>query len=280
MTKEERVFRALMELRLGRRRAISTVGKSAIAVAGALILGGGTLAYIAGLTPRLSTVTTVATETTAATKGSSTSNSPCTISPALTEGPYFVDEKLNRQDVRSNPPDNSIQEGVQLRLKLNVNRVSDNTCIPLTGANVDIWHANSQGVYSDVQAQNTVGKKFLRGYQVTDENGAVEFITIYPGWYPGRSVHIHIKIRNFSGLQKTYEFTSQLFFDDSISDQVFAQAPYNTRGPRDTKNSSDSVYTGPSTDGALQKNSGMQLMLQLNKDAQGYVGTSNIGIKT
>jgi len=93
----------------------------------------------------------------------------------------------NRSDIRSDPLDGSVQEGVPLRLILHVYDVDDNdgdgigSCISLSGAQVDIWHANSQGVYSDVQDAGTAGKKFLRGYQMTDDNGTVRFTTIYPG---------------------------------------------------------------------------------------------------
>lgn len=101
----------------------------------------------------------------------------------------------------------------------------------MTGAYVDVWHCNALGVYSDVQAQGTVGKKFLRGYQVTNRHGEVRFRTIYPGWYSGRTVHIHVKVRLFVGSQETYEFTTQFFFNDAITDEVFELAPYNQRGP-------------------------------------------------
>src|SRR5205085_3183987 len=99
--------------------------------------------------------------------------------------------------------------------------------------------------YSDIAngagQANTSGQKYLRGYQVTDANGAVEFTTIYPGWYSGRTVHIHYKVRLFSGTTKTYEFTSQLCFDDTLTDTVFTQAPYNTKAARGTRNNNDGI---------------------------------------
>jgi protocatechuate 3,4-dioxygenase beta subunit len=103
---------------------------------------------------------------------------------------------------------------------------------------VDIWHCDAFGVYSDAvdPGFNTVGQKFLHGYQITDNNGSVELTTIYPGWYAGRTVHIHFKVRLFAGTTQTYSFTSQLYFDDTFTDQVFAtQAPYNTRGAHDAQ---------------------------------------------
>ena len=119
----------------------------------------------------------------------------CIVRPQLTEGPYFVDERLNRSDIRPDPTTGSVEPGVPLVLRFNVSRVSGNSCAALAGAFVDIWHCDAAGNYSDISGGagqgNTLGQKFLRGYQVTDSGGAVEFQTIYPGWYPGRATHIH-----------------------------------------------------------------------------------------
>ena len=127
-------------------------------------------------------------------RGKSASGEPnpsCIVRPQQTEGPYFVDEKLNRSDIRSDPSDNSIKQGVPLRLVIQVSRIASSSCAPLRGAIVDIWHCDAMGVYSDAidRSFNTVGKKFLRGYQVTDANGSVEFITIYPGSHPLQDSH-------------------------------------------------------------------------------------------
>lgn len=171
--------------------------------------------------------------------------------PSLTEGPYFVDEKLERADIRVDPTDGSAQAGLLLLLGFNVSRMDNGALSPLTGAYVDVWHCNALGLYSDEQANGTAGKKFLRGYQVTDANGSVQFTTIYPGWYSGRTVHIHVKVRMYAGNQKSYEFTTQVFFDDSMTDTVFAQAPYNTRGARNTRNSNDGIYQTRLSDGSV-----------------------------
>ncbi len=154
----------------------------------------------------------------------------CVARPALTEGPYFVDEKLNRSDIRSDPSDGSVRQGALLALTFRVSQLT-NACAPLGGASVDVWHCDAAGVYSDVSDPgfSTVGKKFLRGYQVTDSSGVAKFTTIYPGWYQGRAVHIHFKIRSHTGSGSAYEFTSQLFFDDNITDQVYTQAPYSAK---------------------------------------------------
>jgi protocatechuate 3,4-dioxygenase beta subunit len=119
---------------------------------------------------------------------------------------------------------------------------------------------------------NTMGKKFLRGYQVTDKNGSVRFISIYPGWYPGRTVHIHFKVRTDSKYMRAYEFTSQFYFDDSITDLVYAQhRPYARSGsylPR-TRNEGDSTF----------RKGGDQLMLKLVETDGGYAATFDVGIE-
>src|SRR5262249_14810585 len=197
----------------------------------------------------------------------------CVVRPALTEGPYFVDERLNRSDIRSDPSNNTVKDGAPLKLRFNLSRVSGSACSPLAGALVDIWHCDALGSYSDVAngagQANTIGQKFLRGYQITDSNGAVEFTTIYPGYYAGRTVHIHFKIRLFDGATRTFEFTSQLFFDDALTDQVFTQAPYNTKSARGVRNSNDGIYNG----------GGGQLLLSLTSDGQGgYTSDFDIGL--
>ena len=193
----------------------------------------------------------------------------CTVisSPSLTEGPYFVDEDLNRRDIRFDV-DGSIQPGLPLSLAINVSQLVDCNQTPLTGAYVDIWHCNAAGIYSDVAAQNATGRTFLRGYQPTDRHGNVYFLTIYPGWYQGRAVHIHVKVRTFNGASESYEFTSQFFMDEAFTDEVYRLGPYNTRTARDTRNSNDGIYNGASSLGGTTTNSGSQLMLNMrNKGA-------------
>jgi protocatechuate 3,4-dioxygenase beta subunit len=187
----------------------------------------------------------------------------CVMTPAKTEGPYFVDERLNRSDIRSDPTSGDVQDGIKLTLKLSVFDAA-NDCAPVQGAQVDIWHANASGLYSDEAANGTSGQKWLRGYQVTDADGAVTFTTIYPGWYTGRAVHIHFKVRT-----GTLEFTSQLFFTDQMNATVFAQAPYSSRGNPDTTDGTDNVY---GTDGA-------SLLLQPTSDGNGgYVADFSVGL--
>jgi protocatechuate 3,4-dioxygenase beta subunit len=195
----------------------------------------------------------------------------CVVRPEQTEGPYFVDEKLNRSDIRSDPSDGTVKSGTPLQLVFQVSQVNDRACTPLSGAIVDVWHCDAEGVYSDVNDRSfsTVGQKFLRGYQVTNAEGIAEFVTIYPGWYPGRTVHIHFKIRTNSASQSSYEFTSQLYFDDALTDQVQAQAPYAAKGQRSQRNEQDGIF----------QDGGQQLTLQLTKAAEGYQGRFEIGLE-
>jgi len=214
-----------------------------------------------------STATAASTASSAA--GTVTPSSlACIVTPEQTEGPFFVDEQLNRSDITTDPSSGAISAGVPPTMNISAFRVQDGACTPLAGATIDAWHCDAEGVYSDVAANNTVGQKFLRGSQTTDDNGVVTFATIYPGWYQGRAPHIHFKLRTFDGASTTHEFTSQLYFDDATSDEVYAQAPYNTRGDRSTLNSNDSIYG----DG------GEQLTMTVTKSADGYVGTYDFGL--
>lgn len=194
----------------------------------------------------------------------------CVAKPELTEGPYFVDERLNRSDIRSDPMTGTVKRGVPLALAFNVHRLEDGACSPLAGAYVDVWHCDALGSYSDIGSEGTSGEKFLRGYQLTDEDGTAEFTTIYPGWYQGRTVHIHFKIRTFSGSQEAYEFTSQLFFDESDTAQVALQTPYSQKGTPDTTNSRDGIY----------RQSGGELTLSLSgESSSGYTATFDIALE-
>src|SRR5687768_7221316 len=132
----------------------------------------------------------------------------CIVTPKQTEGPYFVDERLNRSNIRLDPSDGSVSAGVPLTLELHISSINSAGCAPVVGAIVDIWHCDAAGIYSDATdpSFNTVGKKFLRGYQVTDAKGSVQFTTIYPGWYRGRTVHIHFKVRAKAQSGRDYEF--------------------------------------------------------------------------
>jgi protocatechuate 3,4-dioxygenase beta subunit len=203
-------------------------------------------------------------------------SSACVLTAALTQGPFFVDEKLNRADIRSDPVSGMVSAGVPLGLTFNVSRVASNACAPLTGAYLDVWHADASGTYSDVSGMGNgsagAGHKFLRGYQITDAAGAAQFATIYPGWYSGRAVHVHFKLRLYAGSSATYEFTSQFFMVESITSTVHAIGPYNTRGQRNVMNPADGIYNGLTT---AQKSA---LTLQTTKTTDGYSGIINLDV--
>jgi protocatechuate 3,4-dioxygenase beta subunit len=197
----------------------------------------------------------------------------CVVRPVQTEGPYFIDEKLNRSDIRSDPSDGSVKPGVPLRLTFHVFRISGTSCSPLNGAVVDVWQCDALGVYSDVRDMNagfdTRGKKFLRGYQITDANGTAAFHTIYPGWYGGRTVHIHFKVRHDLASQRGQEFNSQLYFEESITDQVYKHTPYSSKGRRSTTNDKDFIF----------RSGGKQLIPMLTNDGPGYAARFEIGLE-
>jgi len=218
----------------------------------ALAVLGGTVLLASGVSPR---------------PGMAQTPPSCIVTPEQMEGPFFTDVRLNRSDIRSDPTDKSVKEGVPLALTLRVSAVGSTGCTPLAGATVDVWHCDAAGVYSD-SGGNTAGKKFLRGHQVTGANGAARFTTIYPGWYPGRAVHIHFKVRILAGPALGNEFTSQLYFDEAVTDRVLARAPYSVRGQR-TRNSDDGLY----------RRGGSRLMLALAEGQPGFAGEFHVGLK-
>ena len=206
-------------------------------------------------TPEAS-ATIAPTETPAAT---STPIPSCILTPEQVLGPYYIDVGLARSDVRED------REGVVLRLALQL--VDAEGCTPIRDAVVNIWHADAVGIYSGFAGQpggiDTTGETFLRGFQVTDADGRVEFTTVYPGWYTGRTVHIHVRIH----LDSTTVLVTQLYFPESITDAVHAQVPYSTHGARDTTNATDSL-AGDDLD---------ELLLELTETDDGYTASIVLG---
>jgi protocatechuate 3,4-dioxygenase beta subunit len=166
----------------------------------------------------------------------------CVLTPSTDEGPYFVDERLLRSDIRQDATGGAAEKGVALTL---VMRLVDaqGECPPVQGAHVDIWHCNAYGTYSDEPSEETVGRTFLRGCQVSDADGRVRFKTIFPGWYSGRAVHIHLKVRLLHGEHTTYDFTTQLFFNEDLIHVIYTgHPPYDSRGEPDVPNPEDYIY--------------------------------------
>jgi protocatechuate 3,4-dioxygenase beta subunit len=251
---------------LTRREVLALIGASGVAVACAP----GGLSAATQTAASAPAGTAAPTSGAASTAGGAVATPSCIVRPALTEGPYFVDEKLNRSDIRSDPTTTVVKPGLALALTLNVSRVSSGGCVALQGAQVDVWHCDALGVYSDAtdSSFDTKGQRFLRGYQITDASGRATFATIYPGWYQGRAVHIHFKIRTTAGSGAVSDFTSQLFFDDTQNAQVFAQSPYSQKGTGWLKNAQDGIYTG----------GGDRLLLKPAQSGPGYAAAFEIGL--
>lgn len=248
----------------------------------AALAGSGLAALLASCVPEvLDTLTPVAgTIATSPPTGVGPSGTPsaaaaalpaCVVRPELTAGPFFVDERLNRSDIRSDPATGEVTSGVRLDLEFLVSQITAEGCTPLPGAYVDVWHCDAQGAYSDVQdaSGDNRGQQFLRGYQRTDDAGRASFTTVYPGWYGGRAVHIHFKVRTELAADSSYDFTSQLFFPEQLNDQVHQQAPYAGRGPRTTRNEQDGIY----------RQAGPQLTLEPQPAANGYEAVFDLGLQ-
>lgn len=195
----------------------------------------------------------------------------CVVRPEQAQGPFFVAEELNRSDIRSDPRTGELKVGVPLRVSFRVSRLSGTTCEPLAGARVDLWHSDASGRYSDVRgfAASTAGQQFLRGYQLTDAAGNAQFLTIFPGWYGGRCVHLHFKIRTEPSSAPGFAFTSQLYFEDALTERVFALEPYASRGLRWMRNEDDAIF----------REGGKQLLLAAEPDGSGYSASFDLGLQ-
>jgi len=159
----------------------------------------------------------------------------CSLMPETTEGPYYIDPKLVRQDITEG------RKGIPLRMQIQVVTAD---CRPVKDARVDIWQCDAEGNYSGYanmgskRDNDTTGQTFLRGTQTTDANGIVTFDTIYPGWYSGRTAHVHYKIF----LNEKTVLTSQIFFPDALNEYIYLKSPeYKRSAERDTVNSIDGI---------------------------------------
>lgn len=211
-----------------------------------------------------------------ATTGTSTDGGECAVSPEGEIGPYFADDsdsRFNRTNITSNLDGTSVQDGIPLTLTITVIDV-DKGCVPYENAQIDIWHCNPEGVYSDIAAESTTGEQWLRGYQLTDAKGQVTFNTVIPGWYQGRTTHIHLRVRStYSDASSTSDGTNttQLFFDQTFVDTLDTTVtPYATEGKNTTTNASDRVYS--------QQEKGANLLSLVGNDTSGYVASVVIGL--
>jgi protocatechuate 3,4-dioxygenase beta subunit len=178
----------------------------------------------------------------------------CVLAPEQTEGPYYLDEAAVRRNVTEGRP------GTALTLRLTV--VDASTCKPVKSAAVEIWHCDAGGVYSGVQGDTGM---FLRGVQRTDAKGLALFRTIYPGWYQGRTVHIHTMVH----IGGNVVHTGQLYFSDAVTDAVYKRSPYNRRPNRNPRNSGDSIY----------RNGGKRSTLKLQRKGSAYIGSITMGVQ-
>jgi protocatechuate 3,4-dioxygenase beta subunit len=256
---------------LSRREVLALMGVASVGVVVAACAPGSVASGTAATATSSSGATAAGATATGATASAvavASSLPSCVVVPELTEGPYYVNENLDRSDIRVDTSDGSVSAGNVLTIDWVVSQVDGNACIPLEGVLVDVWHCDALGNYSDVG--NEQGHNYLRGYQHTDANGRATITTIYPGWYQGRAVHIHFKIRTDATASKGLEFTSQLFFDDTLNDQVFSQGAYASKGKPDVQNAADGIY---------QQSQGMTILKPV-KDGDGYKATFELAMQT
>jgi len=182
----------------------------------------------------------------------------CTLARELTEGPYWIDTSVTRRDITED------RQGVPLRLVLIVQDAG--TCRVLRGADVEIWHADAAGDYSgfDGGLGGRTSTRYLRGHQKTSPKGRAVFDTIYPGWYGGRTPHIHLKVH----VGGNAVHTGQLFFRDSVSAAIYETRYYRSRGDAETSNAEDMIYESAS-----------RLALRRRR-AGGYVGHMTLNVET
>ena len=194
--------------------------------------------------------------------------SSCVVRPQQTEGPFFVDGTPERSDLTVDRRGQA-GLGLPLALELQLALLDHGGARALGGARVDLWQCDAQGRYSDVRGpwQPAPSPHFLRGFQLSDAAGRVRFATIYPGWYPGRTVHIHVKVR-WGDAAMHREFTSQFYFDDALTATVQSDPAYAQRGRRETLNAMDGIYT----------HGGDQLTLRPVPAADGYRAAFGIGL--
>ncbi|RMJ17432.1 hypothetical protein BHE90_002576 [Fusarium euwallaceae] len=218
-------------------------------------------------------------------------NDTCVLAPDTIWGPYGVDGEMVRHDLRES------QKGIDFYLDIGV--IDIETCEPLQGTALTIWNCNATGSYSSFtgidpdtselldgwtkrQDGTTDNETFLRGIQVTDENGMIEFLTKFPGYYITRTTHIHVTAQTNVSTGTSYSSSSvqhvgQLFFEETLLNRVYQHSPYNEHLAtlNRTTNSEDSLYSSASSDGY----SAVISVSQITKDIEdGLVGYITIGV--
>jgi len=282
-----------------------------IAVGGLTVGGLGALAAACTASTSSTPSTTTSAGSSAAT-GSTVTGVACVLTPEMTEGPYYVDDPLDRRDITEGRP------GAALALVLTV--ADATTCEPIADALVDVWHCDAGGIYSGFVDNSVAGNvgggggappggggpggggpggappggggpggggaggggggatddtRFLRGIQRTDASGVARFDTIYPGWYQGRTVHIHVKVH----LGDAVVHTGQLFFDEAQTDAVYAKAPYSSHTGTRLKNSDDSIYRGGGSQSIVAVSLAGNGRAPESGQTDGYTGTLTMGVK-
>ncbi len=204
-------------------------------------------------------------------------SSECAAKTETVIGPYPNLGPLERQDVRGNTSgDTTAKDGALLTLRVHV-LDRDAFCAPIEGAMVEIWQCDALGVYAGYAAFNTEGHDFCRGAQPTDASGVAELLTIFPGSYAGRAVHIHFSIRKASGTLPvnglgssiTDVFVAQLYFSDALTTQIFSDHPLYQQGAPITSNALDGIYA----------QGGVELLVDVTSSAGGYVGEVTVPVR-
>lgn len=240
---------------MDRRAFLAAAAAAAVTVATGCDSGG---SDVAEATSSASAATTAATTTTA--------SPSCVLTPELTDGPYYLDVDQIRRDITED------RLGVQTTVAVTLVRMPG--CTPLADVPIDLWHADAEGHYSGVAGQPgddgdaAAAATFLRGTQVTDRAGLAEFVTIFPGWYPGRVTHMHLKAH----LDGEREVATQLFFPAEITSDVYASGLYADRGEADTSLAEDMVIGGDAADLTA-------LTLRVTRAGDGLTGTIVLGVR-
>ena len=215
---------------------------------------------------------TYASSTSSALDITITGATACTQTLEGEEGPYFVDDSATgykRSNILTNLDGSDSQSGVAFTLTLYVYD-SENSCTAMENVQVDIWHCNASGIYSAESSEATSSQSWLRGYQITDSTGKVQFTTILPGWYSGRTTHIHLRLRStYDSSSSGGTNTMQLFFDQTLIDTLATSvSPYSSEGSNPTTNATDRVYS--------DQEDGTTLMTLSGSTTAGYTASFNI----